>query len=90
MLIEVALENGRTDTAKLSERSQLDVESVLANDECSELGLEEISNTADNKKFYEVEEIINVRLNRSTIIIITLFIDLCKNIQIYMYKKLSL
>ena len=90
MLIEVALENGRTDTAKLSEWSQLDLESVLANDECSELGFEEISNTADNKKFYEVEEIINVRLNRSTIIIITLFIDLCKNIQIYMYKKLSL
>lgn len=90
MLIEVAIENGRTDTAKLSERSQLDLESVLANDECSELGLEEIPNTADNKKFYEVEEIIDVRLNRSTIIMITLFIGLCKNIQIYMYKKLSL
>ena len=30
----------------------------------SDVGLEEIPDTADDNKFYEVEEIINVRLNR--------------------------
>mgnify|MGYP000073151080 CR=1 FL=1 len=30
----------------------------------SDVGLEEIPDTVDDNKFYEVEEIINVRLNR--------------------------
>ena len=52
------------DIAKLSEQSQLDLESVLANDVCSKVGLEEIPDTRDDSKFYEVEQIIDVRLNR--------------------------
>ena len=64
VVMEVVLENGSDDRAHLSERSQLDLESILANDECSEVGLEEIPDDADVNKFYEVEEIIDVRLNR--------------------------
>ena len=62
--MEVVLENGSDDRAHSSERSQLDLESILANDECSEVGLEEIPDDADVNKFYEVEEIIDVHLNR--------------------------
>ena len=62
--MEVVLENSSDDRAHLSEHSQLDLESILANDECSEVGLEEIPDDADVNKFYEVEEIIDVRLNR--------------------------
>ena len=40
-------ENGSDDRAHLSEHSQLDLESILANDECSEVGLEEIPDDAD-------------------------------------------
>ena len=64
VVMEVVLENGSDDRAHLSERSQLDLESILANDECSEVGLEEIPDNADVNKCYEVEEIIDVRLNR--------------------------
>ena len=64
VLMEVVLESDSNDIAKLSEQSQLELESVLANDVCSEVGLEEIPNTADDNKFYQVEEIIDVRLNR--------------------------
>ena len=62
--MKVVLDNSSDDRAHLSEHSQLDLESILANDECSEVGLEEIPDDADVNKFYEVEEIIDVRLNR--------------------------
>ena len=62
--MEVVLENGNDDRAHLPESSQLDLESILANDECSEVGLEEIPDDAEVNKFYEVEEIIDVCLNR--------------------------
>ena len=64
VLLEVVFESDSNDIAKLSEQSQLDLESVLANDVCSEVGLEEIPDTGDDSKFYEVEQIIDVRLNR--------------------------
>ena len=64
VLMEVVIENDSNDVATLSEQSQLDLKSVLANDECSEVGLEEIPDIAEENKFYEVEEIIDVRLNR--------------------------
>ena len=38
VLMEVVFENDSNDMAKLSEQSQLDLESVLANDVCSEVG----------------------------------------------------
>ena len=57
-------ENGSDDRAHLSGHSQLDLESILANDECSEVGLEEIRDDAEVNIFYEVEEVIDVRLNR--------------------------
>ena len=62
--MKVVFESDSNDIAKLSEQSQLDLESVLANDVCSEVGLEEIPDTGDDSKFYEVEQIIDVRLNR--------------------------
>lgn len=36
---------------------------VFVNDECSEVGLEEIFDIVEENKFYEVEEIIDVCLN---------------------------
>ena len=61
--LKVVFESDSNDIAKLSKQSQLDLESVLANDVCSKVGLEEIPDTRDDSKFYEVEQIIDVRLN---------------------------
>ena len=64
VLMKVVFESDSNDIAKLSEQSQLDLESVLGNDVCSKVGLEEIPDTGDDSKFYEVEQNIDVRLNR--------------------------
>ena len=42
VLMKVVFESDSNDIAKLSEQSQLDLESVLANDVCSKVGLEEL------------------------------------------------
>ena len=63
VLMEVVLETDSNGLAKLSERSELDLETVLANYNHIEAGIDEITECADDK-FYEVEKIIDVRLNR--------------------------
>ena len=60
----VVLQNDSNDVAKLSEQSQLDLTSVLANDVCREVGLEEIPDSVDDNKCYRVREIIDVHLSR--------------------------
>lgn len=64
VLMEVVLETDSDGIAKLSEKSQLDLETGLANYNRSETGIDEIAECADDNKFYEVEKIIDVRLNR--------------------------
>ena len=61
--MEVVLETGSNGIAKLSEESQLDLETGLANYNRSEAGVDEIAECADDR-FYEAEKIIDVRLNR--------------------------
>ena len=63
VLMEVVLETDSNGLAKLSEKSELDLETALANYNHSETGIEETAECADDK-FYEVEKIIDVRLNR--------------------------
>ena len=63
VLMEVVLETDSNGLAKLSERSELDLETVLANYNHIEASIDEITECADDK-FYEVEKIIDVRLNR--------------------------
>ena len=63
VLMEVVLEADSNGLAKLSERSELDLETVLANYNHIEAGIDEITECTDDK-FYEVEKIIDVRLNR--------------------------
>ena len=63
VLMEIVLETDSNGLAKLSERSELDLETVLANYNHIEAGIDEITECADDK-FYEVEKIIDVRLNR--------------------------
>ena len=64
VLMVVVLKNDSNDVAKLSEQSQLDLTSALANDVCREVGLEEIPDSVDDNKCYKVKEIIDVHLSR--------------------------
>ena len=65
--MEVVLESDSDGIAKLSEQSQLDLETVLANNTCSEEeGTDEIAECADENKFYEAEKIIDVRLKKQS------------------------
>ena len=57
--MEVDLESDSDGIAKLSEQSQVDLETVLANNICSEEGIDEIGECSDENKFYEVEKIID-------------------------------
>lgn len=46
--------------AKLSEKGQLNLETVLASYNCREAGIDEIAEFADENKFYEVEKMMSV------------------------------
>ena len=50
VLMVVVLKNDSNDVAKLSEQSQLDLTSALANDVFREVGLEEIPDSVDDNK----------------------------------------
>ena len=63
VLMEVVLETDSDGISKLSEKSQLDLETVLADYNSSEAGIDDIAECVDDR-FYEVEKIIDVRLNR--------------------------
>lgn len=63
--MEVVLESDSDGMARLSKQSQQDLETVLENNNCSEEeGIDEIAGCADDNEFYEVEKIIDVRLNK--------------------------
>ena len=62
--MEVVLVTDSDGIAQLSEKSQLDQETGLANYNRSETSIDEIAECADDNKFYQVEKIIDVRLNR--------------------------
>ena len=61
--MKVVLETDGNGLSKLSEKSQLDLENGLANYNHSEAEIDETAECADDK-FYEVEKIIGVRLNK--------------------------
>lgn len=63
VLMEVVLETDNNGLAKLSEKSELELETALGNYNHSETGIDETAECADDK-VYEVEKIIDVRLNR--------------------------
>lgn len=61
--MEVVFEIDSNGLVKLFEKSEFDLEIVFVNYNYSEIGIEEIVECVDDK-FYEVEKIIDVCLNR--------------------------